>query len=602
MFITWTILTIITIHCEELRATSTEEIPLIQDDRCPPWFYYDNATKQCECLNSFFKSLRPVLVTCAYERNLLDYNYCMTYDEKTSAISVSYCTYCTYDHNISEPGFINLPSNISELNDYMCGQMNRKGILCSECIDGYGPSVTSIKFRCSDCSNAWYGVPLYLLLELVPVTLFYLIVLLFQFDLTSAPMTSFIFYSNIVIVAINLNTVNQDQSEVIATVFALFYSIWSLDFFRYAIPPFCISSNLKIIHVLYLQSVSSIFSLVLIAITWICITLYSRDCKIVTWLWQLLNRKIFVHTNIKWNSNRTVVDAFATFFLLSFSKVSSMLLLQLFPLIRYNLNSFDLSSSLTIHSFTDPSVDFVSKEHLPFVAISTAIFLFTVLLPVLLLAFYPLQAFRSLLFKCLPKQSIGPLNIFLEKFYSCYRDGLNGGRDMRSLASLYFFVIVISYILWSIESEYFMIAVLFGGCSLFVANVQPHKKKYMSVIDSLIFANSALLSIMLDRSLYASTFLRVVMRTSILIPMLGLFSFIAYRLLKKQLKIVMGRIEQKLLQTKAQLLVICCNGRKNDARDEEQGNTARNDHDEGQLPDRIVHPELYTQEFEDQAA
>lgn len=173
---------------------------------------------------------------------------------------------------------------------------------------------------------------------------------------------------------------------------------------------------------------------------------------------------------------------------------------------------------------------------------------------------------------------------------------------MRSLASLYFFVIVISYILWSIESEYFMIAVLFGGCSLFVANVQPHKKKYMSVIDSLIFANSALLSIMLDRSLYASTFLRVVMRTSILIPMLGLFSFIAYRLLKKQLKIVMGRIEQKLLQTKAQLLVICCNGRKNDARDEEQGNTARNDHDEGQLPDRIVHPELYTQEFEDQAA
>ena len=40
---------------------------------------------------------------------------------------------------ISEPGFISLPENVSELNDYMCGPMNRKGLVCSECIDGFGP-------------------------------------------------------------------------------------------------------------------------------------------------------------------------------------------------------------------------------------------------------------------------------------------------------------------------------------------------------------------------------------------------------------------------------------------------------------------------------
>jgi hypothetical protein len=28
--------------------------------------------------------------------------------------------------------------------------MNRKGMVCSECIDGYGASITSTKFRCSD--------------------------------------------------------------------------------------------------------------------------------------------------------------------------------------------------------------------------------------------------------------------------------------------------------------------------------------------------------------------------------------------------------------------------------------------------------------------
>ena len=238
---------------------------------------------------------------------------------------------------------------------------------------------------------------------------------------------------------------------------AIFYGIWTLDFFRYAIPPFCISPNLKIIHVLYLQSVSTIFPLILIAITLICIKLHSRDYKIVVQPWQKLNRVIFKHFNVKWNSSRTFVDAFATFFLLSFSKVTVTLLFPLYPYRINNVNNNDLSSSITIHSFTDPSVDFVSKEHLPFVAISIMIVLFAVLLPVLLIALYPIRSFRSLLLKCLPWQSIGPLNIFVEKFYSCYRDCLDGGRDMRSLASLYFFVILLSYecyTLWWMQSPY----------------------------------------------------------------------------------------------------------------------------------------------------
>ena len=422
---------IITIHCAEPRATSNatstttvNQMSFIQDERCPLLLNFDNDSKQCDCLNNPF-SLLESIVKCTNDRALLSYNFCMTYEEETNTLSATFCTYFELrGHNISEPGFISLPSNISELNDYMCGPLNRKGIVCSECIDGYGPSVTSPKFRCSDCTNSWYGIPLYLLLELVPVTVFYLIVLIFQLNLTAAPMTIFIFYSNIIHIALNLNVVNQDQSQAVGTILALFYGIWNLDFFRYAIPPFCVSPKLKIIHALYLQSVSTIFPFVLIAITWICIKLHSRDYKIVTWPWQQLTGLIFKHVNVTWNSGRTVVDAFATFFLLAFSKVTLMLLLPLYPLRIQSLNNTDISSSVSVHSYTDPSVNFISKEHLPYAAISIAVFLFAVFPPVLLLALYPIQAFRSLLFKCLPKRSIGPLNIFVEKFYSCYRDAV----------------------------------------------------------------------------------------------------------------------------------------------------------------------------------
>ena len=81
-------------------------------------------------------------------------------------------------------------------------------------------------------------------------------------------------------------------------------------------------------------------------------------------------------------------------------------------------------------------------------------------------------------------------------------------------------------------------------------------------------------------------------------PALGLFSFIIYKLLKKPLRIAFVKIKQKLPPVKSRLLVICCKKHVDDrAQNEEQGNTINRDHDaEIQLPDRIVHPELYTQE------
>ena len=91
---------------------------------------------------------------------------------------------CAFSGNFSTTGngrYIELPvKNISELNTHMCEPMNRKGRLCSECIKDFGPSVISFGLVCSNCTGAWYGIPLYLFLEFVPITVFYLIILLFR--------------------------------------------------------------------------------------------------------------------------------------------------------------------------------------------------------------------------------------------------------------------------------------------------------------------------------------------------------------------------------------------------------------------------------------
>ena len=53
-------------------------------------------------------------------------------------------------------------------------------------------------------NNARYGVPLFLFLEFVPITVFYLIVLVFQISVTSAPMPCFIISSQFIIATFDL--------------------------------------------------------------------------------------------------------------------------------------------------------------------------------------------------------------------------------------------------------------------------------------------------------------------------------------------------------------------------------------------------------------
>ena len=137
------------------------------------------------------------VVKCTDEAVKLKVEFCAT--ETNGDIYIAKCHYFQLKgHNVTELGYIQLPDNMSELNDCMCGSMNRKGFLCKDCIDGFGPSVTSLWCKCSNCTDAWYGIPLYLAVELIPITLFYMIILIFKIHLTSAPMVLFIIYHQLI--------------------------------------------------------------------------------------------------------------------------------------------------------------------------------------------------------------------------------------------------------------------------------------------------------------------------------------------------------------------------------------------------------------------
>ena len=456
-------------------------------DQCHPWSCNSSSDTLQDC-QYYVKPKHPCTVLCLGKKILMSLKQpcCVTNDGEGTFIG--YCQTFTTNFNVTvtvlDGTYIQLPKNISELSDYMCRPMNRKGRVCSECIDGFAPSVTSIGYECSNCTEAWYGVPLYLFLEFVPVTVFYLVILVFQISVTSAPMTCCLMYCQLMVTFTVVNykpyfiLESSSVYTVLVNILIVFHSIWNLDFFRYIVSPFCVSSNLKSIHILFLDYISAVYPLVLIILTWVCIQLHSYNHKPLVWLW---NKLSYLYT--KRDSKSTTIDVFATFFLLSYTK---LLLTSMFTFNRCSIFQANSSQSYSV-LYYDTSVYYFSNEHIPYVIIAALVLLLSGLLPALLLAIYPVRIFRSLLLnRILGGYSRTALNIFVEKFYNCYRDGLDGGRDMRSFASLHLFTRMIAFVVATHSWMY--LAFLFGVCCLLTALVRPYKKTYMNIIDALILA------------------------------------------------------------------------------------------------------------------
>ena len=81
-------------------------------------------------------------------------------------------------------------------NNTLCGRYNRKGLLCSECVDGYGPGVFSLQLKCVNCSKMSTGtaIILYLLIKTIPITLFFARVAMFHINITSGPLLGYIIF------------------------------------------------------------------------------------------------------------------------------------------------------------------------------------------------------------------------------------------------------------------------------------------------------------------------------------------------------------------------------------------------------------------------
>ena len=119
---------------------------------------------------------------------------CITSQDGTIA-DVSLCPYFPNELSwLTLSDYYSLPSNrtLMEQSNLTCGPYNREGLLCSKCKPGYGPAVYSFSLMCAECSDNGVGWALYLFLVLFPITVFYIIVIIFNIRATAPPFTAFV--------------------------------------------------------------------------------------------------------------------------------------------------------------------------------------------------------------------------------------------------------------------------------------------------------------------------------------------------------------------------------------------------------------------------
>ena len=561
---------------------------------CPPWFIPDNSSRTgCSCHKS------GAAVKCGKNSSLLQFGYCMTYDSATEGTEQGPCPYIRHFNKtaVAHKLYIQLPENVSLLNEFMCGPLNREGTLCGKCKDGYGIALYTYTLECSKCWGHGYGWALYYFLELFPITVMYFLVVIFHIRAASSPLSALVFMSQIIVYTIRLNVPLHMYIEnevtgflhVVLKVLLVLCGIWSLDFFRAVIPPFCVSSNIKTVHALALEYVVAFYPVCLILITYLCIKLHDNNFRPVVWLWKPFHRH-FVHVRRRWDSKASIINAFTTFLLLSFSKILFVSFTLFYTL--YVHNSAGAKKKYVL--YYDPTVEVHSEEYIAFATLAGCVLALFVVSPTALLILYPTRLFRRCVSRC-GFRRWHALHMFVESFQGQYKDGTNGTRDFR-MVSASFLILRILAVASFINRYHSDLSPSAAQCALFVcatclyAILRPYKSNLKNNADFIILILLALLLLAFLVLMYhpsTSTFSSQLLISTLLIsiPHLVLMCYICYDLAKKAG--ITQHMKKKYHTLTTYMLGTRCRWQAETHVEYEA------ESDTGSLPDQLINPEEY---------
>ena len=461
-------------------------------EECPPWFTLDNQTSpfpQCVC-----SDVMDYEIICDQRKQMsfLRLGYCAFKESTINDVVVAHCPYVFPEHLVAE-GHIPLPNKSSELNQFICGNLNRDigTPLCGRCTNGTGPSLYFFGSQCVSCSTV--NVIYYILLRYLPTTILFVALIVFQINITSAPMAHYILFCNSVVLYTDsiagwyanlLHTAAYKHVSIVGIFFLTLNAIWTLDFFYFASPPLCVSPQVEEIHIPFLDTLATLYPFILLLLTYVGIELHAHDCKAVVCLWRLLH-KTCTRFRRTWDPNASMIQAFAALFFLSYTK---FIVLMYEPLLISLVVNKENKVVSTV-SYIDPTIYIFSHKHWYLLSLSLFILVFIILPPLLLLILFPTRLFKKLSRHLKPRRIIS-IQTFVDTFHGCCKDGTNGTQDYRAVSgyilaicalfpAMQIIVISLGHRMHSLPFAAFIIFYL--SLTVMCALLRPYKNKMANI-------------------------------------------------------------------------------------------------------------------------
>ena len=445
----------------------------------------ESQTGECECAGYL-----DGRIYC--DRNtkevFINSRFCMSYDASRGEEVIGRCPYVFtsfYELNTTNVGlYIKLPANVSELEHLFCDHLNREGYFCSKCKRHHGYPMYPDFIKCVECDSKHYtrNWVLYIFLCFGPLTAFLILVVCLRISATSAPMNAFVFVSQIIsLPPFERQFYRTIDSSVLphgAKVFMHFlhsvYGLWNLNFFTTLIPPFCLPHQHDVINIISFAYFTALYPLLLLIFLYILIELHSKNIRLLVLLWKPF-RLCYRRFQRQWDIRSSIIDAFATFFLLSY--------------VKYLFITFDLfaptkiwskNGSIEITSYFNANIKLQTNGKEIF-ALTCAILisLIFVILPTVLLLLYPCRCFQKSFTRC-GCLRFRFLHFLMDSFLGSYKDGTNGTWDCRHFAFAFLLTRIAICVQYVATYFHYHMAVLLT-CSIFGASIavaQPYNKKY----------------------------------------------------------------------------------------------------------------------------
>ena len=468
-----------------LQTVNTRFISTKRESRlvnCPLGFMLQNDA--CVCYSYQFVGILYCRTT-SLEAYIHNGYWAGCIDNDTLVTAQCRTGYCSNSHSASQ--LTVLPRSCEGFEDKLCVS-NRRGWLCGECEDGYTVFFHSENFKCGKCSYGAYGLLLYVIAEIIPLSLLFLAILFLQLNLASGLGQTFTFFVQ-VLDLMSYKSVIQKESGLVHALTRAFYFIFgvlNLDFFTEESLSFCLWKGATVLDNLTFKYVTTLFGIVLL----IAVIIFFRYYTLESVADKLLCCPKLKRPVVKRVSKATpIVHGISTFLVLSFNQytVTSFQLLARAQL--YGKGEVGLKSVVLVSG----NVEYFGKTHLQYALPALFAVLFLSIPPPLLLVSYPLLWRLRAKCKCntMPNSDktcwpIRKLLPLFDSFQGKYRD------NCRFFSGLFFIwrVVITAIFSFSTSSQYYLLLELALLAMLLIhAAVGPYQNKLHNIADICMFAD-----------------------------------------------------------------------------------------------------------------